>query len=582
MANRKPAIWCADLVVPVSPTEPQAQATAEGDGPAAANEIWDGAAATVRLAGAANEVLAFQLVVEKRAGRVESIDLDAAGLVGGLFLNVPVAQGERVCDDVLVPLAFGPVDDAVAAITRKAPRFTGRGRWTFTVELYIPPGTPAGGRDLALTVRAGGAAHRVNVALKVYAFELPAAATCTADLNNYSVVPGAGVEEQDLDYAASIKLTEAYFRLARDHRALFHLLPYSQAGRITGRYAPLLAGRGRDRRVVDFEPFDTFWGGLLDGSAFAGSRGGEHPIEYLYLPVNGNWPATFEKYPSPGYWHEYRQVISQIARHLSERGWRGTKFEVFFNHKARWKFFPWDMDEIRFDRDNYATADYGRAALEAAAVAPDAQIINRIDSSWIFDRTAFEPWAKDIGLWVVNRGSHSEAPDASAHVRKLGGAVWFYGGAGPIAAADRLDNLRWSWIAWGREADGFCWWNGIGFGSWEKVGPGTGHCIYPGQRFGIDGPLPSIRLKVLHRGQQDHAYLTVLTQRTGSRASADAILGQTIGASGREDWYQRGEGVEAGGADILAGSSTGKAWNTAGREVWANARARLAEAIEKA
>ncbi|MDD4891856.1 MAG: DUF4091 domain-containing protein, partial [Phycisphaerae bacterium] len=166
--------------------------------------------------------------------------------------------------------------------------------------------------------------------------------------------------------------------------------------------------------------------------------------------------------------------------------------------------------------------------------------------------------------------------------RGKGQKVWFYGGAGPIAAADRLDNRRWAWIAWGRETDGFCWWNAFGWGNWDKVDVGNNHCIYPGARFGIEGPLASLRLKVLHRGMQDHALLTLLTSKTGSRQAADEIVGRTIGARGREDWYQREEAVEAGGADILTTSKTARAWNTAAASAWQAARAELATAIERA
>jgi len=86
---------------------------------------------------------------------------------------------------------------------------------------------------------------------------------------------------------------------------------------------------------------------------------------------------------------------------------------------------------------------------------------------------------------------------------------------------------------------------------------------------------------VLRRGMQDHAYLTLLDRKTGSRAAADAIVGRTVGAKDREDWYQRGEGAEAGGADIQTTSRTEKPWNTAPRAAWLSARAELARAIEK-
>lgn len=78
---------------------------------------------------------------------------------------------------------------------------------------------------------------------------------------------------------------------------------------------------------------------------------------------------------------------------------------------------------------------------------------------------------------------------------------------------------------------------------------------------------------------QDHAYLALLTERGGGRRAVDAILGCTIGCHGREDWFQRDEGSEAGGADIISSSTTAKPWNTAPPAAWQAARRAVAAAI---
>lgn len=583
MPAATPMVWAADLIVPVDPRGSQTDATAEGAAFARSNEIWNADDSTVQLTGASNEVLTFQLVVEKRAGRIESISADTGDVECALFQHIAVPVGDGIYDDALVPVIGNGTE--IAMVSRRAPNFTGRKRQTFTVELYVPKGTPAGQRQLSLTVQAGGETYPLTISLTVHGFELPDKPSITADINNYSTSPAQGFFDPDGidDYDRYLRVMNGYFRMAREHRAHYHLLPYAQSGRMAHPlYAPVLSGRGRDRHVADWSGFDRTWGPLLDGSVFEGVHGYDGPIEYLYLPVNANWPAYFEKYGRPGYWHEYRQVLGEIADHLAERGWTQTKFEVFFNHKTRWKYFPWDMDEIRFERDNQATIDFARAALEATAHQSGIQVINRIDSSWIFPKSARCEIGDIVQLWVVNRGSHSEAPDEVELLRSKGQEVWFYGGAGMIAATDRLDSLRWPWIAWGRQTDGFCWWNGTHGDNWDKVGPGTGHCFYPGARFGVDGPLASIRLKVLHRGMQDHAYLTLLDQKTGSRAASDECIAATVGCKDREDWYQREEAAEVSGADIQVSSKTTKPWNTATRDKWNNARAAVARAIEKA
>jgi hypothetical protein len=237
------------------------------------------------------------------------------------------------------------------------------------------------------------------------------------------------------------------------------------------------------------------------------------------------------------------------------------------------------MDEIYYERDNEGTLRPARWAVEAVKGIPGVQFVNRIDSSWIFEKSARTEMGDVIDLWVVGRSSHSQSPDEVALLREKGQEVWFYGGAGAIAAPSRLENLKWPWIAWGRETDGFTWWNGLGWGKWEQVDRGGNHCLYAGDRFGIRGPLASLRFKVLHRGMQDHAYLSLLTRKTGSRAAADAAIQKTIGCKGREDWYQRGEGAEVSGADIQTSSKTEKPWNTAPWQAWNAARAAVAAAL---
>jgi len=81
---------------------------------------------------------------------------------------------------------------------------------------------------------------------------------------------------------------------------------------------------------------------------------------------------------------------------------------------------------------------------------------------------------------------------------------------------------------------------------------------------------------------QDHAYLSTLTEKTGSRAAADAVLAETLNTADREGWYQREEAAEGSGADASSVFRTGKPWNNAPLAAWNRSRARLAAAVEQA
>ncbi len=585
MATKRPPVWFAEPVVAVDPCALQPDCTGQGSDFPARNELWDADSSVLQLTGAANEVLGFQLYFEKKAGRPESIRLEGADdLKLSVAQHLAVPHEGRHYDDALVPVDGGELADASRSIARRAPRVKGRRRRGFFIEIQIPKGTEAGRRELSLVLKAGGEERRIKVVLKVYGFELPDSTSCVGDINNYGAAPATGFDGLDPggDLERFLNIERAYFRMAREHRASFHLLPFSQSGRVEENYAPVLAGAGRTRRVVDWEPFDRHWGPYLDGSAFDGTRGGPQPIDHIYLPVNLNWPAFFEKFGTPGYDLEFKSVLREMAAHFREKGWTHTKFEAYFNHKVSWKYYPWDIDETFYQRDRFILTKMARLVNEVAAEFPEVKLVNRIDSSNIYAECARGEEGRQIQLWVVSRNLHSLDPEANDILRANGQEVWFYGGSSLLAAPDRLDSLRWPWMSWGRQTDGFCWWCGTLWGSWEEAAPGGSHCFYPGERFGIEGPLASLRLKVLHRGMQDHAYLQLLGERTGSRSAADACVAQALGCREREDWYQRKEGREVAHDEIQTHSSTEKPWNTAPRSAWIDARTALAEAIEKA
>ena len=106
-------------------------------------------------------------------------------------------------------------------------------------------------------------------------------------------------------------------------------------------------------RVPDFCVILTemVLGPLFDGTAFSASRRGPRPIPFVYLPINPEWPASYEFWGERGYEAEFVNVLSEMEHHFREKGWTHTNFEVFFNHKKRYKGFPWDGDEVRFQKE---------------------------------------------------------------------------------------------------------------------------------------------------------------------------------------------------------------------------------------
>ena len=162
-----------------------------------------------------------------------------------------------------------------------------------------------------------------------------------------------------------IDLIHAYHRIFYENRGTFHQLGYGHGGKVGPEFAPQLTGTGKQMHIASWDLFDRHYGPLLDGSAFRDSRRGARPIPFMYLPINPEWPASFLWWGEAGYDAEFVNVLSEMEHHFREKHWTNTKFEVFFNHKKRYKGFPWDGDEIRFERDNNYFRVYHRMLEQA-------------------------------------------------------------------------------------------------------------------------------------------------------------------------------------------------------------------------
>ncbi len=95
---------------------------------------------------------------------------------------------------------------------------------------------------------------------------------------------------------------------------------------------------------------------------------------------------------------------------------------------------------------------------------------------------------------------------------RLGMRYWNYGTANTVRDSN-LNAEAWAVRAWLAGADGIVPWQSLG-GDENYTVPSETALILPGRRFGITGPMASLRLKALRRAQQDVEYL-VLYARSG-------------------------------------------------------------------
>ena len=462
----------------------------------------------VSVVGARGGYVSVQVVVVNKVPGVFAISVDSALPVDVFreWFHLNKSDGHYYPDalipvDLPIPVRFPDMESRISNQAVQA----------FWLDFWIAPETLPGAYLATVTLSSGGSpAQSIQTSIKVTNAVIPLGDPVTLDSNSYGTswmfdqYPKtlASGTEGDLFH-----LIHAYHRIFYEHRSTFHQLGYGHAGKVGPEFAPELTGSGRNKRISSWSRFDQHYGPLLSGSAFQGSRQGPRPIPFVYLPVNPEWPASQLWWGEPGYEAEFINVVSEMEKHFREKGWTNTNFELFFNHKKRYKGFSWDGDEIRFERDNQNLTLFRNLLTKAIPKDSPVRFVMRADTSWSM-ADQFERLSGVVNFWVAGEGILSWYPEQVATLRARGDTVWSYGGTpgvDHVSSEITLNPLR-SWIA---GTQGFVRWQTVAPGSdpWYSFEGGGETLVYPGERFQINGPLPSIRLKLQRNCLQDLALL---------------------------------------------------------------------------
>ncbi len=158
-----------------------------------------------------------------------------------------------------------------------------------------------------------------------------------------------------------------------------------------------------------------------------------------------------------------------------------------------------------------------------------------------------------VDIWVLGPGMSQAAAPYLPAVRAAGGQIWSYTALAPDPAApiwtidEPLVNERIlpGFLGHALGATGVLYWRIDDFGGgdpWtvapasQRDGdwyPGDGQLVYPGDAVGVDGVVPSLRLKALRDGEEDYELLG-LAQRAQLGAQADRIAATV--ARGWDTW----------------------------------------------
>jgi len=530
-------VWCDEFVR----LDPLDGSVIDGDG-------QKPCAPPVRLVSGRNEFASFQLCVgplkRDAAVSVKGGALKGKGKAGlssrqyDVFVEWYQPYDGVWYPEVCVPerIVGGSTPDLRGRNGVRGQKYVG-----FWIDLFVPADAKPGDYSGRVTVAVDDDRVKVPVELSVSKASIPADCCLDVSMNNYATVvsrgwPEIGTDAKGLRSAKNLRCERGVFRTAHDHRMFFHYLPYGHSGYVPPTFAPPLEGEGPNKRVTSWADWDAHWGPYFDGRAFRGTRRGAVPVKRFYLPLNLCWPADFIKYGQPGYEAEWRAVGKQMVEHFRKKGWTKTRFDMFLNHKQRFRYFPWDTEEVRFleDNDNHR---YFRMLWEGTYDRKSTKPVTfdyTLGTTWTYGRDIKSDLAEFIDVYIAGTAGITWDFDWLPKLHANGRQVWSCTNSGSIPVSPRAPAFV-PLQMWMLDIDGYMprWCTTGGFGPKAVYGladAGATTFLYSGAAFGSEETFASLRMKVQRNMLQTVDELQVAADRTrgGKRAiqkKVDKLLG---------------------------------------------------------
>ncbi|MFK7691843.1 DUF4091 domain-containing protein [Paenibacillus sp. HJGM_3] len=526
------------------------------------NSVWDGT--RVRLFGARNETVAFQIIVEASTA-IGGVTVDMSALTLHTDSACSIRNELRSPTD---PNDY--VGRRIEVFTQHylyvAPELSTPPQWFYAPS--APPLQAAGWIPDALIpheARAGFGGQPVAIAagknqgfwIDIY---IPDDGTLIAGLYTGSVQVRVGPDAPAIVIPVELELHD--FTLPQET----HTKTMVYTSDVSAYFPMLDNATDALRKMAHRHRFD------IVGSGVHGSAFDLDALERYKPYLTGDYYRTENGYEGPGQGvgeqlfpigmygasvlgHEPEEMQASAARwvdwfrHLQEEhGWRGTYF-LYLIDEPRPDKFDWIRRQCESIKGSRGTN-------------PNLPILTT--------RTPVEELADSIDIWCVPflRPEEKETAD------RKGQPIWFYNGYRPshgsvILEGEAVDLRVNAWVKWKHDVDVYFLWHGTHwrhnhqgprgrapqnvFGypvtfmyvnenpddefygeSGIHWGNGDGILFYPGrdpfyreQDRGINGPISSIRMKNLRRGIQDYEYMWMASEK-GRREQVDAIVRQAV------------------------------------------------------
>ncbi len=475
----------------------------------------------VRLTGAINETLSFSFAIRANESSIPRPDLRAAALTAAqgkidasaitLYRLHPVEAGRfpgwhirsiapRLRDhrpwDVLVPIR--------ASRGGLPAELTASETYAFWADVTVPKGTFAGVYATTIEVLSGGSPFAaLDIELTVRPIVLPDESNVPliADIDHQALF------QHHLRFDASTPAFRAEDWGDHPRKNEMDALLMSTLRMLQGhRISPVLPGLAPTARInaagglgIDWEHYDSVVEPLLSGRAFFNRV----PLRLWPLPAAmahsgssasiGNVSAAMTA-----------QYVTQSALHFDQKGWLERCYVIAPSSAPQ---------QVRQFSHSVRQAD-SRIAVASRAFPQDM-------SPYGWPDFPHGDFSDAVDIWMPPAQFYDF--QIMTEERRKGRRTWMTADRPPFSGSTMIhaSSVNTRVLPW--QADGLGA-QAISIGSvnaWPATsGPSPDDCVrvdphvllYPGRAFGLDEPVPSVRLKNLRQGAQDAAYFRLLRE----------------------------------------------------------------------
>ena len=507
----------------------------------------------IRLIGASGEIVAFEYSLLAEKGTHPSVRVALEDLVGEGGASIPASsarlyrhadmtverlpawflrsQGSRRSrqfPDVLVPLDAPRGGQPIALESGKpAPVW---------VEIHSPPGARAGRYAGRVRVTdGGGASVATPVELRVRGYALPAVALPTPARVDLRPILAGNSNADNCSPAAILRDDAARRAIGRAFAVLQEhgLSPY------TDDLLPPYTEDASGGVVIDWSAYDAVVGPYIDGTAYPDRR----PAYIWPVPITSAYPdpSRYDGAESTRYAAVARDYLAKCKAHFDAKGWTRQAVVMF---DAPSPEAPRSGDGARVKRLGKLTHIADKGLQFVSAAVPQSM------GPFGWHDYEHKDLSDAVDIWCPP--ARFQHPPTLAEQRARGKRTWLLPDRPPFSGSLAVE-APWTharslpWQAFLHGHDGLfipaaTRWpkDPLEHAVARRDEPSDTWLIYPGAAFGLEDPVPSVRLKQLQLGLQDYAYLRGLADH-GRAETARVTVSSLIKAAGTDaygDNYQ--------------------------------------------